>query len=164
MLEPVAATHSARELASIAAGAVLTVAAIVATFAQLPRGFGFLLVIVLAYPALQVGRAYWRRARRAGPSIRLDEAGIQFGGTLRYSWRDVTDVEPGSLFTERGKSLPERVKLRFNRMAGVSPARVSLAAVGLEPGDGYFDLAIPPVYGMTAAELATRIESFRAKN
>lgn len=164
MLDPVLPSHSTRELATIGAGAAVALAAVVATFILLPRGFGLLLVLFFAYPVLQIARGILRVARRTAPSIRLDEAGIQFAGTLHYAWRDVTDVEAGSLFTERGKSLPDRVKIRLNRMAGVSPARATLVAIGLEPGDGFFDLAIPPLYGVAAVDLAARIDSFRANN
>lgn len=160
-LEPVAGGPGRRDLWLTAAGLGLGAAAVAATLVLLPRGFGIFLLLVLAMPAARLVRNLRRAERGRAPVIELDAAGIALGPALRYRWRDVVQVEAGALARSDGRTLPERVKLRLNTLAPIRPTAAALAATGLEPGDGYFDLAIPPAYGLSAAELAARLETFR---
>ena len=160
ILEPVAASRPARDLALVTAGLGLGAAAVAATFLLLPRGSGILLLLVLAFPVARTVRNLRRARGTRAPVLRLDPEGISLGA-LRYRWRDVRQVEAGPLVRTDGRTVPERVKLRLNALAPIRPTGATLSALGLEPGDGYFDLALPPAYGLTAAELADRVETFR---
>jgi hypothetical protein len=160
LLEPLERRLSHRAFALALFGVALAGAVVVASFLLLPRGFGLLLLLLIAYPAIQVPRTAWAAHRSMGPRIVIGPTALQ-AAALRFSWRDVSDVAVGPSI--RGRDRRDRVKIRLNRLAPVRPTDAALRAAGLELGDQYFDFAIPPAYSRGPGEIAAEIEQRRAQ-
>ncbi len=160
VLEPLERRLSRRRFGLVIFGVALAVAAVVASFMLLPRGFGMLLLIVIAYPAIQALRGARAAHKAMGPRLVIGPSALQ-AAALRFAWRDVSDVAVGPSVRVRDRR--DRVKIRLNRLAPVRPTDAALRAAGLELGDQYFDFAIPPGYARGPNEIAAEIERRRAQ-
>ena len=153
---------SDRHLALLGASLVLAAVCLLLGVRVLPIGFMVMLVLVLLYPGLGIWKTLRRDWGPAAPRLVLGPDALEVGRDLRIRWKDVTEVaarQPSG--AKRGAA--ERVCIRVNRLAPVMPVPSTLRRLGLGGYDGYFDITIPAVYRVPAAQLAAAIEQRRAR-
>jgi hypothetical protein len=153
---------SDRHLAVLGLGLVLAAVCILLAFQVLPIGFIVILVLILLYPGIGIWKTLRRDWGPAAPRLLLGPEALEAGRDLRIRWKDITEVaarqpsgaKPGTA---------ERICIRVNRLAPVMPVPSTLRRLGLGGYDGYFDITIPAVYGVSAAQMAAALEERRAR-